>query len=260
MTKKDRKEYLSVEEFAEKAGVGVSTIYRHMKGKLSQYILNENGKKWLSSTGLELYRFSEFSQNFLNEKNENDDFNGNVLRILQKTIDNLENQMKIKDRQIEQLTTALMNQQVLHKESIQMLPDVVIKATEPPKSPENLEDIETDIFGRPIYPTEAMDKNRDDYNIHDVRELQRYIEEQKIVYENKKREMDEELRKFEKLILKDVPEMEQAVVFNSIRVEGGKVVADRTIPEELKRLVFKLLEKGYSDGFNEARPFWKKKM
>lgn len=237
MVKKERKEYLSVEEFAEKAGVSVSTIYRHMKGKLSQFIISENGKKCLVNAGLELYGFPRDSQKFLNEKSENSDFNEEISRVLRKTIDNLETQLEIKDRQIDQLNTALMNQQVLHKDSLGMLLPVKEDATE--------KEIKTDIHGRLIDPDPIVEKaykagqeyqKRQDED--EIDELRYRVAEQEVKFSE---DNDGVIRALEQGI---------------IRIEGGNVLYDGELPEHL----CKLLQEGYSSGFNEARPFWKKKI
>ena len=47
---------LTVNEFAEKAGVSVQAVYKQLKGNLAEYLVAKDGKKYLKPSALDYYR------------------------------------------------------------------------------------------------------------------------------------------------------------------------------------------------------------
>lgn len=232
-------EYITISEFAHRAGVSVQAIYKRLNGGLKPFLKDDGGEKRLSTKGLELYRETEDSTQ---DSTVESPLNAEIIRVLKKTIDNLENQMQIKDRHIEQLTTALMNQQVLHKESIKMLP------SDEEDDVEKEIKIRTDIHGRLIDPSPIIEKAYEAGRKYQKKQDEDEINEMRHHFYEQKVKLSEEQDRV-------IQSVKQGVV----RIEGGEVVNAEKLPENLRSFVEKLLQEGYLIGFNEARPFWKKK-
>lgn len=90
-------EYLSIKEFAEKAGVSTQAIYARLAKDLQPYLKTENGKKSMSIEALALF--------------DTDEHQTNLSTDLQLALKCLQAQLEIKDKQIAELTTALINEQ-----------------------------------------------------------------------------------------------------------------------------------------------------
>lgn len=88
--------YLSVEEFAAATGTTTQNIYKHLNGKLSDYVI-EKDKKYIAVEALELFK----------DKSEDKNDNNQVLQLsqlLQNLVATNENTVdKTKDSQIEAL-------------------------------------------------------------------------------------------------------------------------------------------------------------
>lgn len=90
-------EYVSIKEFAEKAGVSTQAIYARLAKDLQPYLKIENGKKSVSIEALALFNTEEQQPNLPND--------------LQLALKCLQAQLEVKDKQIEELTKALLNEQ-----------------------------------------------------------------------------------------------------------------------------------------------------
>lgn len=126
----NEQQYLSVRKFAAAAGVSPQSIYKAVDNRLSTYCKRENGVITISAAALSLYgcqpvvnqlstdEMSETRQKSENqpetgcqpvvnpEKPENISENPEI-ELLRETITTLQNQLTVKDKQIEQLTAAL---------------------------------------------------------------------------------------------------------------------------------------------------------
>ena len=60
-------EYLSVKQFAKKAGVTTQRIYQMMNKSLKSYCKVEDGKKYISAVGLKIFERAEMEKNSLQE-------------------------------------------------------------------------------------------------------------------------------------------------------------------------------------------------
>ena len=58
-------EYLSVKQFAKRAGVTTQRIYQLMNKSLKIYCKTENGKKYISAEGLKIFEKSEIEKDNL---------------------------------------------------------------------------------------------------------------------------------------------------------------------------------------------------
>lgn len=104
-------EYLSIKEFAEKAGVSTQAVYARLGKDLQPFSKIEYGRNAVSTEALPLFSYKE---------KENDSIIDwqLVLKSLQAQLEVKDNQihekdkqLHEKDKQIEKLTTALINEQ-----------------------------------------------------------------------------------------------------------------------------------------------------
>lgn len=93
-------EYISISEFARRAGVSRQAIQQRLDTSLREYVKVEQGKKTINIKGLELFRGARLAQ---------DDSNlpQGLIDTLQQTIHTLQGQLEVKDHQIEILSAAL---------------------------------------------------------------------------------------------------------------------------------------------------------
>ena len=66
----EQKEFLTIKEFAEVAGVSSQSVYKRLNSTLKPYLSIKNGKKYLNIKALELYSDTDDKDNFLNENNQ----------------------------------------------------------------------------------------------------------------------------------------------------------------------------------------------
>ena len=130
----EQAQYLTVRQFADRAGVSTQRVYKALQSGLQQYCKLEGNKKYISSEGLRLFQKSD-CQPIANElatdtkrvDNQSEKQSQEqaavssaavVAEALQATIDALTEQLAVKDeqisakdRQISELTTALTTAQ-----------------------------------------------------------------------------------------------------------------------------------------------------
>lgn len=96
----ENQEYITVKEFAERAGVSAQAVYKALNKKLSPYLKEVDGKKMLNIQALQdIYGISGIKEDEQNIDNE--------------LISFLKDQLKVKDRQITELQKLLDQQQQL---------------------------------------------------------------------------------------------------------------------------------------------------
>lgn len=88
-------EYISIKEFAERAGVSTQAIYQRIAKDLKPYLQVVNGKKALNIEALRLFVASDFKQV---DCKENTNLQSDVLI---KMLDTLREQLAEKDKQLE---------------------------------------------------------------------------------------------------------------------------------------------------------------
>lgn len=91
------KEYISIKEFAELAGVSQQAIYKQLNNKLKSYLKVVDGKKTLDKSALELFKKQENSSG-----------------VEQQLINMLQTELNQKNEQIAQLQKLLDQEQQLH--------------------------------------------------------------------------------------------------------------------------------------------------
>lgn len=115
MSKKEN--YISVSEFAKRAGVSVQAIYKRLNGSLKPFLNDVEGEKRLNIKGLELFNSTLHSTV---DSTVETQFDTEILRILEKTINNLEHQLSEKDDQIRQMQKTIDNLQKALDQSQQL--------------------------------------------------------------------------------------------------------------------------------------------
>lgn len=95
------KDLLTVREVAEIAGVSVQAVYNRLEKDFKPYLKIENGKKRLDSAVLKLFNHAENSTDF------KPDFKP-LLNLLEKQNEQLQKELEIKNKQIEELSAALV--------------------------------------------------------------------------------------------------------------------------------------------------------
>ena len=91
------KEYISIKEFAELAGVSQQAIYKQLNNKLKPYLKVVEGKKTLEKSALELFKKQE-----------------NSSTVEQQLINMLQTELNQKNEQIATLQKLLDQEQQLH--------------------------------------------------------------------------------------------------------------------------------------------------
>ena len=101
-------EYLSVKQFAKRAGVTTQRIYQLMNKSLKIYCKTENGKKYISAEGLKIFEKSEIEKDNLQELAKDlprpkfRSYNSLKSNLQEETIHVLQKQLAIKDKQIDE--------------------------------------------------------------------------------------------------------------------------------------------------------------
>ena len=111
-----KEEFLTISEFAKRAGVSRPTIYSKLDNELSSYCKVVKGKKVINSMALALFSVKESVKNFTDNESLLQ-----MVSVLQSQTEMLKGQLEVKDRQIEakerhieELTKILDQQQQLH--------------------------------------------------------------------------------------------------------------------------------------------------
>ena len=115
-------QYISIKEFAERAGVSTQAIYQRLAKDLQSYCKEIKGKKCLDTAALELFEieplpnaYQEIAKDLPSAyQAENSDLQNNLaetIAALREQLAAKDQQIAAKDQQIERLTTALLNEQ-----------------------------------------------------------------------------------------------------------------------------------------------------
>ena len=120
-------DYISVKEFASKAGVSVQAVYQRLDKDLKQFTKLENGQKAISTAALKLFTLKAINsiKDFKETTTPQPDISSNILipllnqlEIKDKQLEEKDRQIAEKDRQIAEkdsqikdLTSALINEQ-----------------------------------------------------------------------------------------------------------------------------------------------------
>lgn len=96
-----QKQYISVKEFAERAGVTTQAVYQRLDKDLKKYCKIEGKYRKLDIEGLNLYQKEESEQENLQNIDKD------LLKTLQDTLQVLTTQLEAKDKQIAELNKRL---------------------------------------------------------------------------------------------------------------------------------------------------------
>lgn len=103
----DCKEYLTIKEFADAAGVSKQAVYQRLTGTLKPYVSVKDGVKYLNIRALELYKGDDAVKKL--KKNNQEESNSvqvdSMVELLKRELDQ-------KNKQIEKLQSLLEQSQV----------------------------------------------------------------------------------------------------------------------------------------------------
>lgn len=126
----EKNELMTIKAFAEAAGRSQQAIYKQIGTRLSAYLHEIDGQKYIERRALfEVFHIGEeVEQCNFNSTNHKKGHSDKTLELLEKTIQMLEDQLKAKDREIAKLTETIQAQargingaQALHAETMQQL-------------------------------------------------------------------------------------------------------------------------------------------
>lgn len=115
------KQYISIKEFAEKAGVSQQAIYKQLNNKLKKYVKVVENKKFLHISALDEYI----------KPQENSTDKQQLLNLLQDNLKVLQEELSEKNKQIENLTKLLDQEQQLNAMNQQKILALETKLEEP---------------------------------------------------------------------------------------------------------------------------------
>jgi transcriptional regulator with XRE-family HTH domain len=109
-----KNELLTIQEFADAAGVSKQAIYKRLNNQLKPFVQLVDGKKMLSNKALiEVYGVEVEQKINPTLNNQSQPFES-LIAMLQKELEAKTEQLTAKDRQIEELQAALKREQELH--------------------------------------------------------------------------------------------------------------------------------------------------
>ena len=128
-------QYLTVQEFAQRAGVTVQAVYQRLEKDLKSYLKAEKGRKYIHSDALQYMKHSsdikadssQIKEDSRNIQEDSSQIKGNSSDIkadsstqesgidLQSVIDTLREQLAVKDKQISDLAAALQTAQTMNE-------------------------------------------------------------------------------------------------------------------------------------------------
>lgn len=130
-------EYISIAEFAERAGCSKQAVYQRLNKSLKNYVKVEKGKKCINIKALEDLYSKEVEQVFQGKSQGVEQGLNNDIQALNDVIQTLNEQLAIKDQQIAALHNLLDQQQHLAAMDRQKIAELEDKLVQEPE-----EDIE----------------------------------------------------------------------------------------------------------------------
>lgn len=154
----DAHEYISIAEFADRAGISRQAVYQQLTKKLTQYVKVEKGKKLLNTQALsEVYGIKDCKQI---DKEVCKDIDSQLIELLRQ-------QMEEKDRQIAELHRLMATTQMQLTESQHRLQELEDKSREDMDQEEDQQNVAKD----------EKQKNVEEYDKdHRIEELEQEIE------------------------------------------------------------------------------------
>lgn len=103
----DQKEYLTIKEFADIAGVSKQAVYQRLTGALKPYVSVKDGVKYLNIRALELYKGDDAVKKL--KKNNQEESNSVQVDLM---VELLKRELDEKNKQIDELYKLLEQSQV----------------------------------------------------------------------------------------------------------------------------------------------------
>ena len=122
-------EYISIKDFAEKAGLSQQEIYKQLNNKLKKYVKVVENKKYLHISALDEYI----------KPQDNSTDEQQLLNMLQTNLKVLQEELSAKNRQIEKLETLLSQEQQLRMVEHQQYLELKESIEQPPTEQEPIE-------------------------------------------------------------------------------------------------------------------------
>ena len=104
------KELLTIKDFSRAVGVSPQAIYKHLEGKLKDYVSTVGNKKMIDKSALSLFEVENCNEKV--DKNLNQ-IENQLIELLKKELEQKNEQIKEKDKQIADLLLALNQAQQL---------------------------------------------------------------------------------------------------------------------------------------------------
>lgn len=131
--------YISIAEFSKRANISKQRVYQLLNKSLKDFVKEVDGVKMLHIQALERYQSKENKSRV--EQGFEQGFNNPLNDTLIKTIELLQEQLSVKDKQIEELTRLLDQSQHLQAQTTSKLPEPkteepgadAVKVSEPKK-------------------------------------------------------------------------------------------------------------------------------
>ena len=114
----DEQQYLTVKQFAERAGVSTQRIYQLITKSLQEFCKTENGTKYISLEGLRVFDkepLQEVAKDLQEVANPEMELLRETIEALRQQLTVKDEQLAAKDKQIGDLTAALLSSQEQHK-------------------------------------------------------------------------------------------------------------------------------------------------
>lgn len=112
-------ELLTVQQFADAAGISKQAVYKALNNKLKPFVQLVDGKKMIQRKALQKVYEVEVDQPSAQPNENLSKPMETLITMLQKELEEKNAQLEAKDRQIEQLMSALQAEQALHAGTLQ---------------------------------------------------------------------------------------------------------------------------------------------
>lgn len=133
-------EYIGIAEFAERAGCSKQAVYQRLNKSLKKYVKVEKGKKCINIKALEDLYSKEVEQVFQGKSQDVEQGLNKEIQGMEQLVDVLKEQLKVKDKQIDELHNLLNQQQQLtamNAKKVAELEDKLAKTLEPDAEPQD---------------------------------------------------------------------------------------------------------------------------
>ena len=102
-----KKEYLTVKEFSEAAGISKQAVYSQLDSRLKEFVKVVDSKKVIEKAALDKFYDNQVEQGIKSSFNQVEQAEGTATAALKTALEALEKQLESKDKQIEALNERL---------------------------------------------------------------------------------------------------------------------------------------------------------